>query len=80
MVALVTTTLFAPAQLAVLVTETLPALPEGHTSAIVAGVDQQGVRVVARFKLKDDHWTVTAAARRTWTGDVEGGAQVLLSW
>jgi len=75
-----TTTLFAPAQLAQLVTETLPALPEGHTSAIVAGLDAQGVHVVARFKLTDNHWTVTAAARRTWTGTLEGGAQVLLSW
>lgn len=72
--------LFSPDQLAHIVAETLPALPPSHTSAIVAGVDQRGVQVIARFKVINDHWTVTAAARRTWTGEKEAQATVLLSW
>jgi hypothetical protein len=74
-------TIFAPAQLAQIVSDLLPALPPGHTSAVIGGVDQDGVYVVARFKLTEgDHWSVTAAARKEWTGNVEVGATVLLSW
>jgi hypothetical protein len=79
-VAGVTATIFAPAQLAEIVTTLLPQLPAGHTSAVVSGVDLDGLYVVARFKLRDDHWSVTAAARKRWTGETEAGATVLLSW
>lgn len=80
MVALVTPILFSQSQLAQIVDETLPQLPPSHTSAIIAGVDQRGVQVVARFQFQHDHWAVTAAARHEWTGENGVAAKVLLSW
>jgi len=74
------TTRFSPAQLQQIVTETLPTLEDGHTSAIIGTVDSEGAQVVARFKLTNNHWTVTAAARHQWTGEDRVGATVLLSW
>lgn len=71
--------IFGPDQLAKIVREAVPTLPEGHTSAVVAGVTQEGVRVVAQIKLQE-HWQITAAATHSWTGETTVGAQVLLSW
>jgi hypothetical protein len=74
------TAIFSPSQLQAIVTETLPALPEGHTSAIVGLVTETGVCVVARFKFHNDHWAVLAAAEHRWDGLDTIGATVMLSW
>lgn len=72
--------IFSPAALDKIVADTLPTLPEGHTRAIVGGVDQSGAQVVAKFAFRDNKWQVEAAAKHDWSGDNEVGARVILSW
>ncbi len=77
------TTYFSPDQLAAIVKDALPpVLADGPRHAIVATIDQDGVKVVASFTrpLADGTWTLQAAATHDWTGDTTVAARVLLAW
>lgn len=72
--------IFSQDQLKKVVKDTLTAnVPEGHTNAIVGMVDNNGVQVIASFKLKDK-WTLTGAAKHDWDGDNTVGTSVVYSW
>lgn len=74
-------TAFSPAQLKSIVETTLAVVPDGHTNAIVGGLDQHGAQVVASFKLgADDRWVASGVARHDWTGNNTVGASLVYSW
>jgi len=74
--------IFGPDQLDAMV-KTIPSdLPDGHTNAIVGGVDQNGVQVVAGFKkdVGSSTWQAQGAFEHTWAGDNQVGARLIVSW
>jgi hypothetical protein len=70
--------MFSQAQLDAIVKQTLPEIPAGHKEAIVGGVDEHGVQVVASLTFKQE-WTVEAAYQHEWAGDDKIGAKVMWS-
>ena len=75
------TTFFSQAQLARIVQETLPPVSDDHTIAVVGTVDNDGAQVVANFTRRTGtgDWTLQAAYRHDWAGDVRIGAHVMWS-
>ena len=77
------TLMFSDAQLASLVTQTIPAqLPNGHRNALVGSVDSSGAQVVIAMQ-KDvgtGTWQFQAAVKHEWSGNNEVGAKVIMSW
>lgn len=71
--------IFSKEALDKIVTETLPADAQPGEKILVAGVDRDGVKVAAVFKLKE-HWELKAAFEHDWTGDDKLGAQVIGRW
>lgn len=59
-----------------------PSIPEGHTSALIGTVDDQGVQAVISIERETAHGRFTAAGvlRHTWTGDNQVGARVIWSF
>ncbi len=56
-------------------------LPDGHTNAVVFGVDEEGAKVVAHFVLgKNDHWSLDGVYQHEWSGDNKIGGDVAFSW
>lgn len=68
--------IFSQHEIARLVAETVPA---DRTNAVVGTVDAEGMAVVVKV-VKGEHWTVEAAFRRDWGGDMTAGAKVVWSW
>lgn len=73
-------TIFSQDQLAQIVKDSLVNVPAGHTNAVVATVDQSGVKIVAGFSLHDDRWRIEGAYAHDWDGEDTAGAKVILSW
>lgn len=72
--------IFSSDELAAVIRDTIPMLPEGHRNAVVAGVTPDGVHAVARVQFQQERWTILAAVTQAWTGETTVGASVLLSW
>lgn len=72
----VSTGMFSQEALTRLVERTVPA---ERTNAIIGTVDKDGVALVVKMQ-KGDRWTVEAAFRRDWGGDLSAGAKVMYSW
>lgn len=70
---------FSHDQLQRIVDETLPADAKLGEKVVVGTIDQNGVQVMASFKLKQ-HWELQAVARHEWSGNDVVGAKVLLRW
>jgi hypothetical protein len=70
---------FSNAQLQKIIADTLPADAKPGEKVVVGAIDQNGVKVVASFKLKE-HWELQAAAEHEWSGEDHVGAKVLLRW
>jgi hypothetical protein len=74
---LISPTIFSPAQLAQILTETIPAdVPTGSKYVVVGGLDAEGVKVVAGFTF-DRGWQFRGAYRHDWSGTDTVGAQVI---
>ena len=75
------TTFFSQAQLAKIVSETLPPVSDDHTIAVVGTVDADGAQVVANFTRRtgSGDWQLQAAYRHDWNGDDRVGAHVMWS-
>lgn len=55
-------------------------VPEGHTSAIMGTVDNNGAQVIVGMNLgKNDEWEIQGQFQHTWTGDNNGQVKVLWS-
>lgn len=63
-----------------IIAETVPALPEGHTHAIVGTVDQDGLKVAAVMASHNQVWQLRAAFEHAWDGTNSIGAKVIASW
>lgn len=75
--------IFSQAALDQLVEQAIPSdLPEGHNSAIVGTVDQEGAQVVIGFNrdAAGGTWEASGAFRHTWAGDNQVGARLIYSW
>lgn len=75
--------IFSPEALAKIINETIPLnTDKTHTNAIVAGIDQHGAQVVARFEKQGSAWVLDgdAVVRHDWSGDNSVGARVILKW
>lgn len=73
--------MFSDRELNDAVNSSLEGVPDGHRHAVVAGVDRDGVKIVASLKLDDkDRWVLQGAAEHDWNGDNKVGAKLILSW
>jgi hypothetical protein len=59
-----------------LVKDTVPA---DRQHALVTTVDADGLLVAVKM-VKNEHWEVEAAIKRSWSGDIQAGARVVYSW
>lgn len=72
--------LFTPDQLQKVLTETIPKVPPGHSSAVAAAVDASGAKVGLIIGSSDGHWQAKAALEHDWGGDNKVAGSVLYSW
>lgn len=71
--------IFSNEQLAKVVAESLPKDAQKNEKIVIGTIDQDGVQVVASFKLKEK-WELQAAVRHNWDNTDAVGAKVLLRW
>ena len=70
---------FSDANLQLAIDNAAAKIPEGHSSAVIAHADLDGASLTVLAKI-DEHWTITAAAIKPWSGPLEAEAEVVASW
>lgn len=71
--------MFSQEALSKIVAETMPTDAKPGEKVVIGTVNQDGVQVVASFKLKEK-WELQAVAQHKWSGENNVGAKVLLRW
>lgn len=71
--------IFSTAALQRAVDRALLQVPAGHTSAIVAHADLEGMSLTTIVRV-DDHWTLKASATKAWHGPLAAEGELIASW
>jgi hypothetical protein len=71
---------FADSNLQAAIDRALAAVPADQSGAVVAHADGTGASLSVFARLPGNHWSIAAAAFRSWEGDLKGEVDVRFTW